>query len=252
MGTLPTTIVAPEKPQLSQPQRIINTFIDPVKTFTDLRRGTAWWMAWIFVALFSIGYAATVDTKIGFDQAMANQMKLASAKQLENIEKMPADQRAKMMSIQVTVMKIISYGFPILSLVIMVITAALLMATFRFGTGADVTFGASLAVVVYSHLPGIFRAILGIVTIFAGKDPESFYIENPVATNLGYFLDPLQHKAFYTLGSYVDVFSIWILVLTAIGFSCVTKVKRGTSYGIVFGLYAFVALVHTGFAALMS
>src|SRR3954471_18036537 len=105
MSTAPAAPISAEKPQLSQPQRIINTFFSPTSTFTDLKRGTAWWMAWLLLAVISLGYGFTVDRKIGFDQAMANQMKLASAKQQENIEKMPAEQRNKMVNIQVMVMK---------------------------------------------------------------------------------------------------------------------------------------------------
>lgn len=251
MGTAPTEIVA-DKPLLSQPQRIINTFFDPVKTFTDLRRSTAWWMAWLLMALFSLGYAATVDKKIGFDQVVANQMKLMSAKQADNFEKMPPDQRSKIVTAQTIGTKALTYAFPVVLLIIMLIIAMVYMVAFRFGVGADVGFGTSLAVVVYSRLPGMFRAILGAVSILAGKDPENFYLENPAATNLGYFVDPVQHKVLYVFGSYLDVFSVWILILTAVGFSCVTKVKRNTSYGIVFGIYAAVILIHTGIVALMS
>ena len=44
----------------------------------------------------------------------------------------------------------------------------------------------------------------------------------------------------------VDIFTIWTLVLTGIGFSCITKVKRGTCMGVVFGWWVVVVLVGAG------
>jgi len=237
------------KPELSQPQRILNTFFEPRKTFTDLPRGTAWWMAWLLIALVSVGFVFAIDRNIGFEQVMENNMKLASASQLEQFEKMPPEQRARVMEMQVKGTKYFSYVFPIGWTIMMLIVAAVLMATFRFGAGATVGFGVSLAIVIYASLPGIIRTLLATITIAAGKDPETFFIQNPVATNLGYFIDPVQHKFLYSLASAVDIFMIWTLVLTAIGFTCVSKVKSGASYAIVFGWYVVFTLAMAGLGA---
>jgi hypothetical protein len=43
---------------------------------------------------------------------------------------------------------------------------------------------------------------------------------------------------------------IWTLVLTAIGFTCVSKVKAGTSYAIVFGWWAVFTLAGAALASL--
>src|SRR5437868_8057559 len=80
MGTAPTEIS--QGALLSQPQRIINTFFDPVKTFTDLNRSTAWWMAFLLSVIISYGFVAAVATKVTFEQANENEMKL-SPKQME-------------------------------------------------------------------------------------------------------------------------------------------------------------------------
>ncbi len=251
MGTAPTAITD-QKPLLSQPERILNTFFEPTKTFTDLNRGTSWWMAFVLVSIFSIAFVTTVDMKIGFDQVMQNNLKLASAKQQENMEKMPADQRARVMDMQVKFTRGFSYGYPVVAGIMLLIFAVVFMASFNFGAGAQVSFAKAFAICVYASLPGIGRAVLAIVSILAGKDPESFYIQNPAATNLGYFIDPLQHRFLYSLGTSIDVFGIWTMILIAIGFSCVSKVKRGTAYGIVFAWYFGITLLFAGIGAAMS
>ena len=60
--------------------------------------------------------------------------------------------------------------------------------------------------------------------------PDSFTFQNPVATNPGYFLNPADNVFLYSVATGIDIFMIWTLVLTAIGFTCVSKVKRGTSH----------------------
>jgi Yip1-like protein len=250
MSTAPTAI-SDQQPLLSQPARIVNIFIDPVKTFTDLNRGTAWWMAFILISAFSLALIGTVDKKIGFDQVVDNNFKLAP-KQAERFEQLPPDQKAKALATQVKATRYGSYAYPVIALVFLLIIAGVLTATYNFGAGASVSFGKSLAIVIYASLPGILRATLAIISIFAGKDPETFYFQNPAATNLGYFIDPVQHRFLYSLGSAVDIFAIWTMALTAIGFSCVSKVKRGTSFAIVFGWYILFVLVGAGIAAAFS
>jgi hypothetical protein len=71
-----------------------------------------------------------------------------------------------------------------------------------------------------------------------------------VGTNLGFYLNFADTPRFvYSLASSFDLIMIWVLVLTAIGFSVVGKVKQGTSTAIVFGWYIFVSLVSAGMAS---
>jgi hypothetical protein len=82
--------------------------------------------------------------------------------------------------------------------------------------------------------------------------PDSFTFQNPVATNPGYFMNPADNVFLYSVASGIDIFMIWTLVLTAIGFTCVSKVKRGTAYAIVFGWWAVFTLLGAGLAAAFS
>jgi hypothetical protein len=90
------------------------------------------------------------------------------------------------------------------------------------------------------------------LSLLSGASTDSFNLQNPAATSVAYFLDPTSSRFFYGIGSALDIFRLWSLVLTAIGFTCVTKVKRGTSFAIVFGWYVLVTLVSAGFATMGS
>ena len=242
---------APEAAPLSEGARLVNTFIAPSKTFTDLRRSAAWWAPFLLIVVVSYVFMYVVDKKVGFARVAENQIQ-ASPKNSQRFEQMAPDERARAMEMQIKVTRRASYGFPVLIMIWWLIIAAVLLATFKFGFTADLTFKASLAVVIYSSLPGILKSLLAILSILAGVNTDAFNIQNPVATNPGYFLTQADSPALFTLASALDIFMIWTLVLAAIGISCVSKVKKGTAMGVIFGWYAFITLVGVGIAAAFS
>src|SRR5215467_14615576 len=64
----------PGVPPLSEGARIINTFIAPSKTFTDLRRSAAWWAPFLLLAMVWAVFTFTVEKKVTFDQISKNQI----------------------------------------------------------------------------------------------------------------------------------------------------------------------------------
>ncbi len=244
----PISAPLPEVAPLSQGARILDTFIAPSKTFTDLRRSAAWWAPFLLMVVISTLFVYVAGQKIGFRKIMENQIQ-AQPKTQARLEQLPPDKREAQLESGAKVNQTVSYAFPLLTLVIWVIIAAALLATFKFAASANVSFKVSLAIVVYAGLPLMLKTLLALVSVAAGMSPDSFSFQNPVATNPGYFLTPADNVFLYSVATGVDIFLIWTLVLTAIGFTCVSKVKSGTSYAIVFGWWAVFTL---GSAALAS
>lgn len=249
MSAAPATRPSTPAP-MSETARLINTFIAPSKTFTDLKRVRRWWVPWLLITVISYALVAVVAQKIGFQQVTENQLKLS--KRAEQLEKLPPDRRARQMAVAVTFTKAISYAIPAVNLLFFLVIAAVLMATLNFGAGAEIPFGTALAVVTYAYLPGLVRGLLAVIAVLAGLNPETFNFQNPVATNLGYFMDPAASPTLYRLASSLDVVTLWVLVLIGIGFACVSKLKRSTTLAVVFGWYALVVLAGVAFGALFS
>jgi len=241
----------PAPAPLSEGARIINTFIAPSKTFTDLRRSASWWAPFLLMIVVSSAFVYTAGQKIGFRKIMENQMQ-TQPKTQARLEQLPADQREARMESGAKVTAIISYAFPLITLIIWLIIAGALFGTFKFAAGADVSFKVSLAIVIYSALPLMVKTLLGLLSVIVGMSPDSFSFQNPVATNPGYFLNPADNVFLYNVASALDIFMIWTLVLTAIGFTCVSKVKRGTSFAIVFGWWAVFTLMGAAAAGAFS
>jgi hypothetical protein len=251
MSTPASSAAFPDQvPALSQTERVIDSFVAPSKTFTDIRRNSSWWLPWLLSAIFGLALVYVIDHKIGMDKVTENQIQL-SPKQAAKLEQLPPDQREKQLDISTKITRMVAYGSPILSLVIVGIMAAVLLATFKFGLGADLTFWQAFAISMYAWLPGIIKALLVMLTIFIGGG-ENFTFQNQLASNLGFLFDPGSSPFLYSVATSIDAFNIWILVLTGIGYSCVTRLKRGTCMGVVFGWWAVVTLVSSGIGSLFS
>ena len=239
----------PEEPALSEGARIIDTFIAPSKTFTDLRRNSSWWTPWLLISIVTLIFVFVMGRQIGFEQITKNS--IAQSSRAEQFEKLPPEQQARQLQLATTITRYIS-TVSFVNLIIFLVIAVVLMATFNVAVGAKVPFKTSLAIVAYGSLPGIIGALLGIISMFAGVDPAGFNAQNPVATNPAHFMDPAGNKFVYGMASALDVFILWNIVLMGIGFACNSKVKRSTAIGIVAGWYLLYKLVTAGLAAATS
>ena len=241
----------PQSAPLSEGARIANTFVAPSKTFTDLRRSASWWGPWLLISIFSMLFIYAMGRQVGFEQISRNQV--AHSSRAEQFEKLPADQQAKQIQLSSKIIRYFAYGSPVMILFYFLISTLVLWTTFKIAAGAETTFGQAYAIVMYASLPGIVGAILGIVSLFAGIDPEGFDVNNPVGTNLAYYLDPSSTGKFvHGMASALDVITIWTIVLLGIGFASTSKVKRSTAITIVAAWYLVYKLAASGLAAAFS
>ncbi len=243
-----TASITTAQPPLSEAERVVDTFVAPSKTFTDIRRNQRWWVPWLLISAMATGYFALMGQKIGFDQVSRNEIQKSS--RYEQFEKLPAEQRERQVQLSASITKGFCYASPIFTLIVYIIVAGVLMATFNFGTGTEVTFKQALAITMYASLPLILFYGLAMLSLIIGVDPEGFNIRNVAATNPAYFMDPTHNKFVYTLASGLDVFAIWVIVLTGIGYAAVSKVTRTTAIAIVAGWYVAYKLVGAAFSLL--
>jgi hypothetical protein len=242
----PTT---PAMPPMSEGARLINTFIAPSKTFTDLRRSARWWGPWLVIAIFSFVFIYAMGKQIGFEQISKNQVEHSS--RADQFDKLPPDQQAKQLQFTSKIIAFFGYGSPFLIMLYVLISTTALWATFKVATSAETTFGQAYAISMYAGLPGVLGAILGTISLFAGVNPEGFDINNPVGTNLAYYLDPETTGKFLRgMASSLDVLTWWSIVLIGIGFACTSKVKRSTAIMIVAGWYLFYKLLMSALGSL--
>lgn len=236
----------PAGPGLSEPQRLINVFIAPSKTFDDIKRKSRWWVPWLLLSLVGSLYILTVDKKITFEAIIDARNAHLSSFMQHVIEQMPPEQKQLMYERQINGYRRGIYTSLIFVLIYGLLAAAVLTPTFNFVFDAGVKFKHALAVVFYGSLPRILWIALGILVIFVGVGPEGFDMENPVATSLGAFLGINSDNRFlYRFLTGFDIFFIWIVVVIAIGFiqiSARKKISKGAAIAAVGGWYLVLML----------
>jgi len=239
---------APESTPLSEGARILNTFIAPSKTFTDLRRNASWWGPWILISIVSLIFMYAMSRQVGFEQISKNQV--AHSSRADQFDRLPPEQQAKQLQLSSKIIAFFSYGSPILILFYMLIETVVLWGTFKVA-GAETSFKSAYAISLYGALPGVIGGILGTISLFAGVNPEGFDINNPVGTNLAYYLDPETTGKFVrAMSSSLDILSIWGIVLIGIGYSCTSKVSRTKAIVIVAVWFLLFKLAMSALASL--
>ncbi len=238
-------------PPLTEVQRVVDTFVAPSKTFTDILRKATFWGPLVVMILVSIGFSYAVQQKVGWEKVFESNLHQQPSRE-EQFEKLPADQQATQKAISVKITAIVTYCYPVLILLFTAIFDLLVWVTVNFGLGGISKFSQIFSVNMYANLVLNVKYLLAIIALFAGVAPESFLISNPVGTNIGYFLSTDAPKWLTALCTHIDLFEIWSLILSVIGVSIVAKVSRGKATGVVIGWWFLFVLVGVGVAAAFS
>jgi hypothetical protein len=243
-----------QTPRMGVGAQLANIFFAPSKTFTDMKRGANWSTiiaAWLLISASMVALAYVVQVKIGFDTVAENRMRRMPKIQ-QMMERMPEEQRAKALADQPASAQRNAYMAPLWTAVILLIVSALQLASFNFGFGAKFSFRTCIAIVTLASLPGVIRNLLAIVSIYAGVSPEGFNFDAPIASNLGALFDVATHPYLVAFGQFIDLFMIWTLALSALGFAIVGGIKFGKALIPVVGWYLLFALAVFGlFAAFL-
>lgn len=247
---MPDTVAATEARPLSEVERVVDTFVAPSRTFTDIIRNRSWWLPFILICIFVWGSAYAIDRTVGY-VAIAQHQTEQNSRASEQMAQLPPDQRAARYQLAGKISRIVSYCIPLFVLAVVAIEALILWGSFNFLLGAKTAFSEMFAVIMYAGLPRLFIALLNIIFLFAGIGTENYDASNPVGTNVGYFLTdaPNWLKVF---GSFFDIFLIWEIILLIIGTSIVARKTKGQAAMVILGWWVIILLVRTGFAAATS
>jgi hypothetical protein len=235
---------------LSQGERVLDTFIAPTKTFTDILRSTSWWLPFVLAVIVSAASAFAIDKNVGFDRVAEIAVE-QSPKQADQLAQLTPDARAARMHGQAVVMKFVTYASGVFFLFFAALFALLNWAGLNFGLGAKTTFGQNFAVAMYASLPRLFVLLLNIVFLYAGVNTENFDLNNPVGTNLGYYLTDSPHWVRAAM-SFFDLFGLWTLVLSVIGCAIIARKSYQQAAYVVVGWWLFFLVVVTGVVAVFS
>jgi hypothetical protein len=214
--------------------RIIGVFLEPTKAFADIARRPSWFIPVLLTILAGVAYYTAFGQHVTWQRFIQHQMD-TSPKFAAQMAQIPPEQRAQSLAMQA---KFSGIGYDVAIVVItplaLLISAAIVMGIAN-AVGAGVKFKQVFCIMAYAGLPVIIRHLLGIVVMFL-KNPDDFNLVNPLAFNPAAFMDPVTSSKFlYTIGTALDVFAIWTLLLGATGLKAAAG-KRLTFGGALFAV----------------
>ncbi len=238
MATTPTP--APEE-QASANHfgRIIGVFFGPQKTFAEIAERPSWLAALLLMAVLGTVVGAMLNTKMNWSDYIRHK-----AEENAQFAQLSEEKKDQALAPQVKFWSKFTYcigavGVPISALFF----SLLYWASFNLFSGAGLRYGTAFGITTHAFLPTIIQNVLAMIIL----PPESI-----VATNVKAFLSEGSPKWLQALGSSLDLFWIWFMVLAAIGFAAANpkKIKSGTAYSVIFGLWGVWVLAKVVWAAI--
>lgn len=241
--------VAPAPAGMGEFSRITGVFFDPKKTFEDIAKRPTWIVPVVLIVIAILAVSVTMSQRIGMERIVRHGMDASSRAQ-----QMTPEQREQAIGMGVKVASIMAYAAVIFVPLVYVIIAAVLLGVASGILSAGVRFKQVFAVVCYANLTGLISATLTIVVLFL-KNPDEFNAQNPLAFNPAAFMDPNSGSKFlYSLATSLDLFSLWTILLIAVGLKAAAG-KKLTFGGALFAVvlpWAVFVLGKSAMAGLFS
>jgi hypothetical protein len=243
-----TFVSAPEaQPRINPFGRIIGVFTSPKQTFASIAKRPSWVAPLLLMVVLGTAVGTLLNTKMNWGDYIRHK-----AEENARFSQMSEAQKDQALAGQVKFWTNFSYVVGIVAVPVSTLIFALIyFGAFNLFRGAEIRYGQAFAITAHAFLPTAISSVLAFIVLplktVGDVDPE-----NVVATSLKAYLPDSAPKPLLALGSSLELFFVWCLILVAIGFSAANpkKIEPGASFGIVFGLWAVWVLAKVAWAAI--
>lgn len=193
--------------------RLMGVFFEPKRTFGDIAERPRWLAPTLLLIVASLAVIYLFNVHVGWDSYLHRIMD-----NNPRVQQLSPEQRDRVMNTQLRIVPIFSYVGAVLGVPLtFLVGGGLILGIVRGLLGAPIRFAQVFAVMAYASLPRVIFAALSIVVMFL-KNPEDFDIQNSFGSNPGAYMDPQTSSRFlYSLAGAFDLFSIWVILLIAVG-----------------------------------
>jgi Yip1-like protein len=242
---------APEAPERVNPfTRIVGVIFSPKETFASIARRPTWLVPTVLLCLCTLGVVAAFGSRPNAWRAYLERQLDSSSR----FQQLSQQQQQQALNAQLKYAPIFAYPEVILAdFLVVVIIASIYWGIFSVGAGIKVSFKTSLGITAHAWMPFVLSGLLAIVVVLL-KDPADVDLNNPLAADVGAFLPTGTAKWLVAMCHSLDIFSIWVLCLFALGFSAVNpkKLKFGAALVWVVAIWFVYVLAKGGLTAAFS
>src|SRR5256885_348806 len=216
-----TSLPAPEAQATISPfGRIIGVFFSPKATFEDIVRKPSWILPIALLTVFSLAVCFAINQRVNWRDFISQQIEKSP-----QAAQMSPEQKQQRIEGGAKFSPIFTYTIGLLGPIVgALIVALVLWGAYSLLGGANTNFATSFAIISHAWLTGLVSSVLFILILYL-KPFGTIDLENPVAANLAAVLPEDSAKWLLALGKSIDLFTIWTLILLAIGFSAADPKK---------------------------
>jgi hypothetical protein len=238
----PEKIEAPEQAQMSEAATLGGIFIEPGRTFEDLRRKPRFILAGLIILIVITIFNALFLGKVGYERIVQDRLESNS-----RIQQLPADQKEQIIRQQTgPIFKAIGYAAPPIVVAILIFLGGLIYWLGANAMGGSARYLQGVSVWVYSWFPPFLVSMLANILVLFLKSVDDIDLATAqsglIHANPGMFIDGKSQPVLFALLSSIDLFQIWGWVLAAIGLRIVAKISSGAAWAVVL----ILALVGVG------
>jgi hypothetical protein len=223
---------APSKPSISGiVQRFIGIFTAPQTTLSDIAQHPNWIVPLVFIVLATALLTQWIVPAVIQDAKPEIEKRLAQ-------RDVPAEQAEQITEISLRNIRnfsAVSAGVGIL--IVSLITAAALLFIGNIVLGGKSNFQQIFSVYMWTGLVSILGFLLKIPLVLKQMTTKIHF--SPAA----FFPAEAETGTLFRIAAIFDIFTIWRIVLIAIGFSLIYKLSPGKSLAVLGGFYLAFALI---------
>jgi hypothetical protein len=247
--TLPPTTPAPVAPENAGGffQNLIDVYFSPREAFTRIAGSPGFLLPLVGYIVLVLGF-----TGIWMNRMEPREFMKTTLEEQGQWDKLSAEQREAILDRAPGQMKIFGWVGPVVATpVILLLTAAVLMFIFRFFYSSEVVFKQAFAIVTWTFFAvGLVTTPL-LLLVLQLKGDWNINPQEAIQANLALLLDRSSAaKPLWALLSSVDVFSLWMVFLLAVGFGVASKKATGSALWGVAIPWVVIVLVKVGWAAI--
>jgi|WetSurMetagenome_2_1015567.scaffolds.fasta_scaffold07750_7 hypothetical protein len=231
--------------QMNFGQRLNGIYFEPKKTFEDINRRGSWLGIFVLISLVSMASSYVLTTRLDRETILRKALLMSPVTRA-----VPADQMEKLIQQRLAnppgLLEQFSFLSVPVSLIVYYSILAGIITLLLILFGASIRFKKALGVTIWGMAaPSLILTLLAILLMFL-KDPQSIEI-NPaanVASNLGFLINEELHPVLASLLGSIDLFSLWIIALLALGFSSISekRLSAGKAAGGIVALWLVYVL----------
>lgn len=214
--------------------RMTGVLFNPKQTFTEIAERPSWIAPLVLLMILGTGVGVLLNAKMDWRTYIRQE-----AEKNQRFEQLSEEQKEAVVSRQAGIVPYFTYAMGVVSTPVMILLFALIYwGAMNLLHGASLNYRTAFSVSTHAMMPLAILNVLAMVVLFL-KDRGDVDPQNMVAENVGAFFSADAPKWLVALGSSFDLFWIWCLALTAVGFSAAApkKIKPGAAFATVFGLW---------------